>query len=127
MDASALEQAEHPRAFLLSMARHRLIDRARHRERRRQREDLVFRQEDALFEKATDPDRATFRSELQTALDALPEEQRAVVYLKLWEVLTFQEIAASLSISPHTAASRYRLGLEKLRGQLRPLYEEILT
>ena len=60
------------------------------------------------------------------ALGELPEEQRAVVHLKLWAGLTFEEIAAALEIPPNTAASRYRYGLDKLRAQLRPLYEEIL-
>ena len=39
--------------------------------------------------------------------------------------LTFEQIAVALDISPNTAASRYRYGLDKLRGRLRPLYEEI--
>ena len=55
----------------------------------------------------------------------LPPEQREVVHLKLWEGLTFEEIAAALEIPPNTAASRYRYGLDKLRELLRPLYEEI--
>ena len=59
------------------------------------------------------------------ALGELPEEQRAVVHLKLWEGLTFEQIAAALDISPNTAASRYRYGLDKLRERLRPLYEEM--
>ena len=63
--------------------------------------------------------------ELAAALGELPEEQRAVVHLKLWEGLTFEEIAAALDISPNTAASRYRYGIDKLRGRLRPLHEEI--
>jgi len=49
----------------------------------------------------------------------------AVVHLKLWEGLTFAEIAATLDIPPNTAASRYRYGLDKLRERLRPLYDEI--
>lgn len=55
----------------------------------------------------------------------LPVEQRAVVHLKLWQGQTFQEIASALGLSANTAASRYRYGLEKLRMQLRPIYEEI--
>ena len=35
------------------------------------------------------------------------------------------EIAKVLDLSPNTAASRYRYGLDKLRQQLRPLYDEI--
>ena len=34
-------------------------------------------------------------------------------------------IAETLGISPNTAASRYRYGLDKLRQRLRPLYDEI--
>ena len=53
-------------------------------------------------------------------------EQRAVLHLKLWENLTFAQIAEALDISPHTAASRYRYALDKLRDVLRPVYEERL-
>ena len=55
----------------------------------------------------------------------MPPDQRAVVHLKLWERLTFEQIAAALDISQNTAASRYRYGLDKLRHRLRPLYEEM--
>jgi RNA polymerase sigma-70 factor (ECF subfamily) len=55
----------------------------------------------------------------------LPPDQRAVVNLKLWEGLTFGQIADALDIPLNTAASRYRYGLDKLRERLRPLYEEM--
>ena len=48
-----------------------------------------------------------------------------VVHLKLWEGLTFEQIAIALDIPLNTAASRYRYGLDKLRARLRPLYDEI--
>ena len=66
-----------------------------------------------------------FRNELAEALAELPPEQRAVAHLKLWEGLTFGQIAAALDIPPNTAASRYRYALDKLRDRLRPLYEEM--
>jgi len=78
-----------------------------------------------IFAPASDPDEAAFRDELSTALAELPAEQRAVVHLKLWEGLTFEQIAEALGIPPNTAASRYRYGLDKLRERLRPLYDEI--
>ena len=62
---------------------------------------------------------------MNAALGELPSEQRAVVHLKLWEGLTFEQIAESLGIPMNTAASRYRYGLDKLRQRLRPLYDEI--
>ena len=52
---------------------------------------------------------------LQSALRALPGEQREMVVLKVWGQLTFEEAASVIGISPNTAASRYRYGLEKLR------------
>ncbi len=58
-------------------------------------------------------------------MTVLPAEQRAVLHLKLWEELTFEQIAETLELSPNTAASRYRYGIDKLRDALRPVYEEI--
>ena len=57
-------------------------------------------------------------------MESLPEEQRSVLHLKLWEDLTFSQIGETLEISPQTAASRYRYALDKLRDLLRPVYEE---
>ena len=51
-------------------------------------------------------------------LAGLPEKQRAVVVLKIFEGMTFDEIASSLKISLNTAASRYRYGIEKLKRHL---------
>ena len=70
-------------------------------------------------------DESTFRNALAKGLLELPSEQRAVVHLKLWEHLTFEQIAEALEIPMNTAASRYRYGIDKLRTLLRPLYNEI--
>jgi RNA polymerase sigma-70 factor (ECF subfamily) len=55
---------------------------------------------------------------LEQALRALPVEQREVVYLKVFEGLTFQEIAGRCGISINTAASRYRYATQALRRML---------
>ena len=52
---------------------------------------------------------------VDTSLRALPAEQREVIYLKVFEGLTFQEIADRCGISLNTAASRYRYAAERLR------------
>ena len=52
------------------------------------------------------------------AMRQLPVQQREVVVLKIWELLTFAEIGQVLDISPSTAASRYRYALEKLAQRL---------
>ena len=55
---------------------------------------------------------------LVAALDLLPAEQREVLTLKIWNELTFAEIATALGISQNTAASRYRYALAALKKNL---------
>lgn len=119
-----LDGARDPRAFLLRMARNQAVDLMRRRASRDRRAAAQAAEPAPLFEPAHDPAAHELRAGLETALAALPDEQREVVYLKLWEGLTFDRIAETLSIPPNTAASRYRYGLDKLRERLRPLYED---
>ncbi len=55
---------------------------------------------------------------LEQALRALPPEQREVVHLKVFEGLTFKQIAALSDIPLNTAASRYRYAIDKLAAHL---------
>ena len=55
---------------------------------------------------------------IDDALRRLPAEQREVVYLKVFEGMTFQEIADRCEISINTAGSRYRYAIEALRRTL---------
>jgi RNA polymerase sigma-70 factor (ECF subfamily) len=110
-----------PRAYLLRCAYRLFVDLCR---KRSLREDHSAESE-PVFQEPESPDESQFREALEEALAQLPAEQRAVVHLKLWHGLTFDEIATVLELPSNTAASRYRYGLEKLRAQLRPLYEEI--
>ena len=114
-----------PRAFLLRLAHNAAIDLIRRRQTRERNEDRYGAERSPLFSPGDDPDEEAFRQNLESALTKLPPDQRAVVHLKLWAGLTFAQIADALEISPNTAASRYRYGLDKLRARLRPLYEEI--
>lgn len=59
----------------------------------------------------------TFRA-VWAALRTLPMEQSEVVVLKVWEEMTFAQIASVLEIAPATVASRYRYALEKLSRKL---------
>ncbi len=113
------------RAFLIRLAHNAAIDLMRRRGTRERTKENFAAEISSPFAPASDPDEKFFRDELSGALGELPAEQHAVVHLKLWGGLTFEEIAAALEIPPNTAASRYRYGLDKLRGRLRPLYEEI--
>jgi RNA polymerase sigma-70 factor (ECF subfamily) len=113
------------RAFLIRLAHNAAIDLIRRRGTRERTRENFAAETIPLFAPGKDPDAETFCAELSRALAELPPEQRAVVHLKLWEGLTFEQIAGALDIPLNTAASRYRYGLDKLRERLRPLYEEI--
>jgi RNA polymerase sigma-70 factor (ECF subfamily) len=56
------------------------------------------------------------RRELALRLDALPDPQREAIVLHHLLAMSVPEVAASLEISPDTAKSRIRLGMEKLRA-----------
>ena len=113
------------RAFLIRLAHNAAIDLMRRRGTRDKTREQFAAETISPFAPASDPDKQTFRAAVADALAGLPAEQRAVVHLKLWEGLTFEQIAGALDIPLNTAASRYRYGLDKLRERLRPLYEEI--
>ncbi len=113
------------RHFLIRLAHNLAIDQSRRRDSRERRHDALAEETTTAFAPTGDPDEQAFRDALHHALGELPEDQRAVVHLKLWEKFTFESIAESLDIPLNTAASRYRYGLDKLRERLRPLYEEI--
>jgi RNA polymerase sigma-70 factor (ECF subfamily) len=49
------------------------------------------------------------------AFDKLPVEQREVLALKVFEQMTFDEIARTIGTVKNTVASRYRYGIAKLR------------
>lgn len=113
------------RAFLIRLAHNAAIDLMRRRGARTKYHEQFGAEVRSPFAPSADPDEQAFRDELAAALAELPPEQRAVVHLKLWERLTFEQIADTLEVPLNTVASRYRYALDKLRTRLRPLYEEI--
>jgi RNA polymerase sigma-70 factor, ECF subfamily len=120
-----LDGVRDQRAFLLRLAHNLAIDLIRRRGTRERQYEQLAGEAVALFASVSEADEGAFRQALSAALGELPADQRAVVHLKLWERMTFEQIAELLSIPPNTAASRYRYGLDKLRERLRPLYDEI--
>jgi len=124
-DPDLLNRARDERAFLIRLAHNAAIDLMRRRGTQDKTRELFGIEHVSPFAPTRDPDQHAFRTALAEALAGLPADQRAVIHLKLWEGLTFEEIATTLGIPPNTAASRYRYGLDKLRERLRPLYEEI--
>lgn len=69
-----------------------------------------------LLEPADDSvERLDEQRQLEQALRQLPPDQREVVHLKVYEQLSFAEIAQLLAIPLNTAASRYRYAIAHLR------------
>lgn len=93
------------------------IDLARSNERRRRREEDAALEKGELVAWFELPEDDTSRA-LQVALSKVPEKFREVITLKIWGDLTFDQIGRTLEISPNTAASRYRYGMEALRKSL---------
>ena len=120
-----LRSVRDERAFLIRLAHNATIDLIRRRGARSKHHEQFGAEAIELFARTSDPDEQSFRAALTETLAELPPDQRAVVHLKLWEGLTFEQIATALDVPLNTAASRYRYGLDKLRARLRPLYDEI--
>jgi len=106
------------RALLYSAVRSIALDFIRRNSRRARREASAFGEtefSEPQFEIEDETQRA-----LAEAIDGLPREQREVLVMKIWNELTFAEIAGALGISQNTAASRYRYALAALKKMLQP-------
>src|SRR6266576_1419995 len=107
------------RALLYAAVRSIALDFIRRDGRRARREATVFADADSTVEPQFEwEDEA--QSALAASVNCLPHDQREVLVLKIWNELTFSEIAHALGISQNTAASRYRYALANLKKSLQP-------
>ncbi|MBI4574810.1 MAG: RNA polymerase sigma factor [Planctomycetes bacterium] len=74
--------------------------------------------QESCGEAETEAERREEARAIQRALASLPEAQREVVYLRVWESMSFRAVGDLVGIPQDTAASRYRYGIQKLRGLL---------
>ncbi len=102
------------RALLFATVRSISLDLLRRDARRARREATAFLDSaesiEPQFNFADDN-----QQQLAAAIDRLPGEQREVLVMKIWNELTFADIATVLGISQNTAASRYRYALAALK------------
>ena len=107
-----LGRVRDPRGWLLGLAHHVAVDVARRRTRR-STEPL----DDVPFLKAPEVDgaRAIDAERASALLAKLPPAQRDVIYLRHFADCTFALIGDITGVPTFTAASRYRLGIERLR------------
>jgi RNA polymerase sigma-70 factor, ECF subfamily len=105
------------RALLYATVRSIALDFLRRDSRRARRESAAVAETDRSVQPAFEIEDDSQR-QLVAALDLLPNEQREVLVMKIWNELTFAEIASALEISQNTAASRYRYALATLKKKL---------
>jgi RNA polymerase sigma factor (sigma-70 family) len=107
---------EHVVAWLYRVVKNRALNAARGARRRRDRETRSV-----ADRFATTPQPAFDRGEtldVVQALDQLESTDRELIVMRIWSGLTYEEVAAALSISTSSAHRQYERALEKLRALL---------
>ncbi len=110
-DASVITAAQSERAVIFTLTRNLALDALRRRSSRETAHQHLADELPTWFESTP------VTEEITAALATLPEDQRSVIHLHIWEELSFREIGEMLATPTQTIASRYRYGLEKLRTQ----------
>ena len=107
-------QSPADRGLLYAMVRSIALDLIRKDTRRARREAAVVSESEQSVEPQFQIEDESQQA-LAMALDRLPNDQREVLVMKIWNDLTFAEIGKALGVSQNTAASRYRYGLAALK------------
>lgn len=107
-----LGRVRRPRPYLLAMVRSAAMDRLRAGRREEPAEDLLLEAPAGDAAGGVDAEAASRH------LRRLPLPQREAVYLRYFAELSFAEIGRVTGVSLFTAASRCRLGLQKLRHRM---------
>jgi len=133
-----MKPVEQVTAWLFRVARNRIIDLFRRKQRDAQRtgpaalaeDDGALLTADLLPSPDAGPEAAYARSvlleELDDALDELPEEQREVFVGHELMGYSFKELAARSGVSVNTLLSRKHYAVLYLRRRLQAIYEEFM-
>jgi len=125
--------------WLFRVARNRITDLFRRKQREEQRNAPVPIREDGvaanLEELLPSPDagpealyiRGLLLDEIDSALDDLPEEQREVFVAHELMGYSFNDISAQTGVSVNTLLSRKHYAVVELRKRLRAVYDEFLN
>jgi RNA polymerase sigma-70 factor (ECF subfamily) len=105
-----LRKVKDPRAWLFAVAHRIAVDATRRRRTTEPLEHCHY-----LEAASGDAGRAVDAERAGSLVAELPPAQRAAVYLRHFADFTFAEIGQVTGVPTFTAASRYRLGIAKLR------------
>jgi RNA polymerase sigma-70 factor (ECF subfamily) len=113
-----------PIAWIMTIGRSRALDRLRAGWQEHQRREPLEAASSAASQNAN-PEETTANDERRrlvgAALTTLAPEQREVIELAYYSGLSHSEIALRIGLPLGTVKTRIRLGMNKLREQLRPL------
>jgi RNA polymerase sigma factor (sigma-70 family) len=131
-----MKPVERVGAWLFRVARNRIIDLFRSKRSSRSGNEAVWtpaegdaqRWEDLLPSPDAGPEAAYARnvllSELNAAIDELPDEQREIFVAHEIEGRTFRELSEAMGVSINTLLARKRYAVMRLRRRLQAIYDE---
>ncbi len=114
---------DRPRGWLRRVTVNRAIDVARRR-RETPEADIQVADRDGGEQALVRNDREVLREDVSTAMQRLPEMQRAVLVAKVYDELSFAQVADELDIAVSTAKTHFLRALRSMRERLRVRWAE---
>ena len=113
-----------PRGWLRRVTLNRAIDLCRRRQTGLEGADAALQRATVQDSAETGMDRETLRSDIASALERLSEAQRGVLVAKVYDEMTFAEIAAELDVAISTVKTHYLRAVQTVRDRLQPRWAE---
>ena len=108
--AASYSENSNPRAWILTIARHRALDIVR------RRKSTVCLEELPLCECVENDDSFAWKQELSRLLEKLDIKERQIIIFRLYHGLSYEEISLIMAISVTAAQKRYQRALKKLKN-----------
>ena len=124
----AEDQPRRPRGWLRRVTLNRVIDLCRHRDARPKQGDAssadAVADQPAPMRASDAMDQALLRADVVTALGALTDSQRGVLVAKVYDEMTFVQIATEMDVSVSTVKTHYVRAVAAVREKLRHRWGE---
>jgi RNA polymerase sigma-70 factor (ECF subfamily) len=108
------KRPENPKAWLCKTIRNAAVSRHRQAERRQKHETEAARQKPDWFV----PSDSLLAQEAAVKLAELPNDLREIVVLRIWNLLSFDEIAELVGVPKTNVFRKYSEALKELRKRL---------